>query len=128
MFLTSWWSRTYNRPLKDPLLKEYTFEELLYEFHDRIEREKATHESAEQQDDKIEEAKEKEALDWAELEEKKELEELAKKKGHDGPTTPVLDPLKDPANLKWMEDQLAEQKKLLGDDFGDEVDFSMDDQ
>ena len=38
LFLQSWWSRTYNRPLKDPLLLSYTTEELLYEFYDRVER------------------------------------------------------------------------------------------
>ena len=32
LFLQSWWSRTYNRPLKDPLLHSYTMEELIYEF------------------------------------------------------------------------------------------------
>lgn len=122
LFLTSWWSRTYNRPLKDPLLKEYSLEELLYEFYDRIEREKAATEQAEKEDDKIEETKNKAALDWAEQEEKRELEELDRKeKG-----LPPLDPTKDPANKKWMEDQIAEQKKILGDDFGEDVDFSMD--
>lgn len=124
LFLTSWWSRTYNRPLKDPLLKEYTLEELLYEFYDRIERDKASEEMAERTDGKIEEAKEKEALDWAELEEKKELEELARKEGK--ASAEEVDPTKDPANQKWMEEQLAQQKKLLGDDFGENLDFSMD--
>lgn len=122
LFLTSWWSKTYNRPLKDPLLKEYSLEELMYEFYDRIEREKAASELAEQQDDKIEHDKEKVALDWAEQEEKRELEELARKEG--AVPTPE-EQIADPANQKWMQEQLAEQKKLLGEDFGEDVNFSM---
>jgi hypothetical protein len=31
-FLRFWWCRTYNRPLKDPLLMSYTADELSYEF------------------------------------------------------------------------------------------------
>ena len=31
-FLRWWWCRTYNRPLKDPLLEQYTLNELCYEF------------------------------------------------------------------------------------------------
>lgn len=97
----------------------------MYEFYDRIEREKAAEEIAEKQDDKIEEAKEKEALDWAEAAEKAELEELARKEAG-LPLKEHEDPTKDPANQKWMEEQLAEQKQLLGEDFGEDMSFSMD--
>jgi hypothetical protein len=31
-FLEFWWCRTYNRPLKDPLLGQYTLDELTYEY------------------------------------------------------------------------------------------------
>jgi hypothetical protein len=31
-FLEFWWCRTYNRPLKDPLLASYTIDELTYEY------------------------------------------------------------------------------------------------
>lgn len=31
-FLQFWWCRTYNRPLKDPILLSYTIDELAYEF------------------------------------------------------------------------------------------------
>ena len=31
-FLRFWWSKNYNRPLKDPLLMSYTADELTYEF------------------------------------------------------------------------------------------------
>lgn len=34
-----WWSKTYKRPLKDPVLLSYTFEELLFEYYDKIIRE-----------------------------------------------------------------------------------------
>jgi hypothetical protein len=76
LFLKSWWSNTYNRPLKDPLLESYTLEELLYEFYDKMERQKAAEERVAQDTDKMEEAKEKEVLDWAEQEERKEMEEM----------------------------------------------------
>lgn len=95
----------------------------MYEFYDRVERDKAAEELTEREGDKIEESKEQAALDWAEQEEKRELEELAKKEGK----LPKQDPTKDPANTKWMEEQLAQQKRLLGDDFGEDVNFSMDD-
>lgn len=124
LFLSSWWSKTYNRPLKDPLLKEYTIEELLYEFYDRIERDKAAEESAEQLDDKIEEAKDQEAVDWAEQQEKLELEEEARKNGEASQQSKP----DEAANQKWMQEQIAAQKKLLGDDFGEDTDFSMDDE
>src|ERR1700686_1993722 len=55
LFLKSWWSNTYNRPLKDPLLESYTLEELVYEFYDKIERQKAGEERSTQEADKIEE-------------------------------------------------------------------------
>lgn len=31
-FLRFWWCRHFNRPMKDPLLREYTLDELCYEF------------------------------------------------------------------------------------------------
>lgn len=121
LFLQSWWSRTYNRPLKDPLLLSYTLEELLYEFYDRIERQKAQEESLEQESDKIEEAKEKADADWAEKMEREEREaelreqaaELEKAKS---------DPTKDPENIKWMEEQLRIGKQVHGETFGEDID------
>jgi hypothetical protein len=35
-FLKRWWSRYYNRPRKDPLLLEYSVEELLLEFFENV--------------------------------------------------------------------------------------------
>ena len=120
LFLQSWWSRTYNRPLKDPLLLSYTMEELLYEFYDKIERRAAEEERSESDSVKIEEDKEKADLDWAEQEEKKELEALkaqaAKEEGQ-----PTQDPTKDPANVKWMQEQMEQGKKIFGESFGEDI-------
>jgi len=126
LFLQSWWSRTYNRPLKDPLLLSYTLEELLYEFYDKIERRAAEEERSESDSVKIEEDKEKAVLDWAEAEEKKELDAL-KTKATEEELKTALDPTEDPANVRWMEEQLAEGKKLLGDSFGEDIDDSFED-
>ena len=119
--MQSWWSRTYNRPLKDPLLLSYTLEELLYEFYDRIEREKAQEEKTNTESDKIEEAKEKEALDWAEQEEKRELEEELRLNGSKLDKPYNGDPTKDPQNIAWMEEQLKKGKELFGDEFGEDI-------
>lgn len=117
LFLKSWWCTTYNRPLKDPVLESYTLEELLYEFYDRMERRKAADERLAQEDVKIEEAKEKEVLDWAEAEEKKELEEMQRLADEAG-----NDPSKLPENVKWMQEQLAKAKEVFGDNFGEDID------
>lgn len=124
LFLRSWWSRTYNRPLKDPLLLSYTPEELIYEFFDRIERIKAQEEQVNKANDKIEEDKEKAALDWAEQEEKRELEAEMRKGAKDPKMTE--DPTKDPANVAWMEEQLQKAKAVFGESFGEDIneDFS----
>jgi len=116
LFLKSWWCTTYSRPLKDPLLQEYTFEELLYEFYDKMERQKAAEERATQETDKIEDAKEKEVLDWAEAEEKKELESMQKEADKY-----KQDPTKIPENIKWMAAQLAKAKEVHGESFGEDV-------
>lgn len=121
LFLKSWWSRTYNRPLKDPLLLSYTLEELLYEFYDKIERRKAEEERVNSEADKIEEEKEKADLDWAEQEEKKELEAL-KAQSAESNKQQTQDPTKDPANVAWMEEQLKKAKEIYGESFGEDID------
>lgn len=118
LFLQSWWSRTYNRPLKDPLLESYTTEELLYEFYDRIERQKAEEERLEQEDVKIEETKDKENEDWAERMEREEREAELRAEA-----AQPQDPTKDPANVAWMEQQLAAGKEAFGDSFGEDIEF-----
>lgn len=124
LFLQSWWSRTYNRPLKDPLLLSYTTEELLYEFYDRIERQKAMDEALEQEDVKIEEAKDKAAEDWAERMEREELE--AELRAAAAKTPEEVDPTKDPENVKWMEEQIRLNKQVHGDTFGEDIDESFE--
>jgi len=119
LFLQSWWSRTYNRPLKDPVLLSYTLEELIYEFYDRIERTTAEKEQFESEADRIEEEKEQAVLDWAEQEERKEIEALKAKSAVHSQAT--ADPTKDPANIKWMQEQIEAAKKVHGDTFGEDI-------
>jgi hypothetical protein len=125
LFLKSWWSRTYNRPLKDPLLETYTLEELLYEFYDKIERRKAEEERIDSEADKIEDSKEKADLDWAEQEEKRELEVLKANAASQSPESTV-DPTKDPVNVAWMEEQINKAKELLGESFGEDIEESFE--
>jgi len=107
LFLRSWWCRTYNRPLKDPLLAEYTTYDLLYEYHDKEERKNASLAVLEEEADKIEEAIVEETESWIEEEERKEREaEEAKKK----------------AEELWMVEQLKKQDPTFGDDLN--MDFS----
>jgi len=113
-FLSFWWSKTYSRPLKDPLLKEYTLEELYYEFRQFYEREKATKERVEQEADNIEKAKEDDALAWAEAEEKKELQQSGNQ------TLPQWQP--NEQDRAWMDEQLKQGKELYGEDFGEDID------
>lgn len=108
LFLKSWWSRTYNRPLKDPLLESYTLHELLYEFYDKSARKKAVELSFEEEADRIEEKQLDDTMAWVEEEERKEREAAeAKKKIEDE---------------KWM---LEQMKKELGDDFGEDIDLNL---
>ena len=102
---------------------QYTLEELLYEFYDRIERQKAQDEALEQEDVKIEEAKDKEAEDWAERMEREEREaemraEAAKSQNPD--------PTKDPENVAWMEEQMRINKQIHGETFGEDIDESFE--
>lgn len=122
LFLQSWWSKTYNRPLKDPLLQTYTLAELIYEFYDRVERQKAEEERISSENDKIEESKEKEALDWAEQEEKKDLEAMKDEAGNASNSVPAKDPTKDADNIAWMEEQIRKAKEEFGDSFGEDID------
>lgn len=109
LFLRSWWSKTYNRPLKDPMLDSYHVYELMYEYFDKIERQKAADMFAEQEDDRIEDERVQETLDWIAEEERREAEERSNS-----------DKQKD--EEQWMLDQL---KKQYGDDFGDDKNLSM---
>jgi hypothetical protein len=96
------------------LLKEYTLEELYYEFRQFYEREKATKERVEQEADNIEKAKEDDALAWAEAEEKKEAQQSGDQ------TLPQWQP--NEQDRAWMDEQLKQGKELYGEDFGEDID------
>lgn len=107
------------------MLLNYSLEELLYEFYDRIEREKVRVEQLEQEDDRIELEKEQADLDWAEQE---ELREMAAEKVNmkaqpkKDDAVSAQDPTQDPANVKWMEDQIRLAQELdptFGQDIND---------
>jgi len=124
LFLRSWWSKTYSKPLKDPLLLEYSLEDLLYEFYDKIERNDAEEEMRNSEADKMEEEKDKAVTDWAEQEEKRELEALKNKQQQQSTNsqpTPPANPAEDPDNKKWMEEQMAKAKAELGENFGEDI-------
>lgn len=108
-WLRSWWSKTYSRPLKDPLLAEYTLEELYYEYRLSVERSKAADEKADEESDKIEQAKVDDALAWAEAEEEKEK------------STSIS-----AEDQEWMAKQLQEAKQLYGEDFGENISEEFD--
>ena len=125
LFLKSWWSKTYNRPLKDPLLLSYTLEDLLYEFYDKVERRLAEEERNEQGEINEEIAKEQQDLDWAEQMEKEDLAAMQTKIAK-VEEAKAQDPTKDPDNVRWMEDQIRLAKEQLGESFGEDIeeDFS----
>jgi len=133
-----WWSQHYNRPLKDPILQTYTFEELMYEYHTNQERKAAQNSVIELDADKIEEAKEQADQEWADKMEKEEAEELAqliaakKKKAAEEEAAEKkaaeqLDPSKDPSNVEWMEQQIERAKKEIGPEFGKDLKVSFKD-
>jgi len=117
LFLQSWWSNLYNKPLKDPILASYTLEELLYEFYDRLERQRAREENIQTENDRIEEAKDKAVEDWIREEENKELLKDDQKNTDDKQS----DPTKDPENIKWMQEQIDKAKNEYGETFGEDI-------
>lgn len=94
-------------------------EELLYEFYDRIERNKAEEERLEQDSVKIEEDKDKANEDWAEKMEREEREAELRKSANKPET--IVDPTKDPKNIAWMEEQMRAAKVIHGDTFGEDI-------
>jgi hypothetical protein len=119
LFLQSWWSRTYNKPLKDPILQSYTIEELLYEFFDRIERQKASDEALEQENVRIEEEKDQANLDWAERMEREEME--AEMRSQSNKLTDPSNTANDNAESAWMEQQIMSGKEQFGESFGEDI-------
>jgi len=107
-------------------LESYTIEELLYEFYDRQERELAADSHVDQDADRIETKKIEQNLDWAEEEEKKELEALRAKQAAEANAAEPVNPLEDPSNKEWMqkkiEEDMAIAKEAFGSDFGEDID------
>ena len=59
-------------------------------------------------------------MDWAEQEERAELEALAAQKGVK--PEELLNPMDDPSNREWVEKQLAAEKEFFGEDYGKDID------
>jgi hypothetical protein len=116
LYLKSWWSKEYNRPLKDPLLESYTLYDLLFEYHDKVSREKAIDLKLEQEADKIEQEEEEELFDWIEEEEQKERELLEKAQEEKKRKS---EEKAQEEEEQWMLDQL---KNEYGEDFGGDID------
>ncbi len=112
--LQSWWSNHYDRPLKDPVLQSYTLEELLYEYHDKVERRKAEEDISEKDADRMEEGRIQDNLDWAEEEERKELEALKQSEADEAQR-------KAEEQIE-IERQIEIAKDTKGGDFGDDID------
>lgn len=82
---------------------------------------------SEEEADRIEDSKIQENMDWAEREEKRELEQLlAKKKQAEEEVALAEDPMSDPDNKAWVEKQLAEAKTVYGQDFGEDIEEEFD--
>lgn len=114
-YLTYWWSNKYNRPFKDPLLNQYTIEELYYEYRLSEEFNEAANERTVKENDKIEEQKQNDALAWADAEEARELEEF-KKKSNDNGDVKITNEDED-----WMKKQMEIAKEMYGDSFGEDI-------
>lgn len=83
--LEQWWCLQYNRPLKDPLLKEYSINELIYEFLFHH------YQKPENDPDKPKADVSKEDEEWA----RQQIEEINKKNpagASNGPTHPATQP------------------------------------
>lgn len=123
-----WWCEHYKRPLKDPLLQEYTLEELAYEYYMVNEKDVYREEMAKDEADKIEEAKLQDEEDWADMMEAQfdeQVEEPKKPEKKEEPPKPV-DPRLDPKNIEWMEKHIEENKLFFGEDFGEDVGISFE--
>jgi hypothetical protein len=114
-FLSYWWSNKYNKPIKDPLLQEYTVEELYYEYRLHNEYAKAVNEKETEEQEKIEEQKADDALAWAEAEEAKELAEQ-QNQDDNGKDVKITN-----EDEKWMRQQIEAAKATYGDSFGEDI-------
>ena len=122
--LSVWWCEHYNRPLKDPILQSYTLEDLIYEFY--LFKEHKIHQKELDNDaaDKIEEEKLKLDEAWADMMEAEDSEDNEKAPPKEKP----YDPLADPKNIEWMEQQLEEAKLFFDDEtIGEDIVMTFDD-
>lgn len=100
--------------MKDPLLLEYTPEELMYEYLDHTSRAEFVEEKQKEEQEALENDKLDEAMRWAEEEEAKDrAAQQALETKQETPTDLT------PEDVKWMEEQLIKEKAEFGDDFGE---------
>lgn len=78
--------------------------------------------------DRIEEEKLQEDDDWADQMEAMVASEEKTKAEPPPKKEEPYDPLKDPENIKWMEKEIEASKSFFGDDFGEDVSISFDDE
>jgi len=107
-YLKIWWSRHYKLPIKHPTLQEYTLEELTYEYYAHNEYDKSVQERLEHENVKIEEEQLSNATAWADQMEAEENES-------------AVNPVQDPENMAWMEEQMAQAKAVYGEHFGEDI-------
>jgi hypothetical protein len=125
--MSTWWCERYNKPLKDPLLQQYTLEELMYEYHLFNERALYKEESTQAEADRIEEAKIQEDESWAdEMEAMLNAQAQQKAETKEANAEPI-NPAEDPDNVKWMEEKLKESRPFFGEDFGEDLSLDFND-
>lgn len=105
------------------MLKQYTVEELAYEYYIHAERDKASKEALEQKADKIEEAKLQEAEIWADMMEREELEQMQQAQSKSNPDP---DPMSDPENEKWAKEEIEKNKLFFDEDFGEDLNIDFE--
>ena len=128
LYLMNWWCNHYNRPLKDPLLQQYTTEELAYEYYLINEYDVVREEKAKAEDDRIEEARLQEAEDWADMmEAEEEAERKAAEERKKAKEEPEFDPVNNPEQREWMEKEIEKNKLFFGEDFGEDVSLKFED-
>ena len=76
-------------------------------------------EQSEEEGDKIKEVAAQADEDWAD---KMEAEEAEQEK------VQQYDPLKDPKNLEWMQEQLQKEKEEHGESFGEDISLDFGDE
>lgn len=128
LFYMTWWSDFYRRPLKDPLLEKYSLEELAYEYYLHSERVLYERDVHEDEADRIEDEKWDAAEAWADEMERLDQETAQPEETpEDAPQPEEYNPLEDPKNIEWMEEQIQKNKLMFGDDFGEDLNLDFED-